>query len=136
MVIMVIEIVLIGTTIHGISPWQFMLIPIGSASIFAAWFGMAIKGSYYQISSNKLKIYSSYLLTEEVFITQIVRIDQDSESFAKVYRATLIELDHTSLKIRLKRGNKLVVSPLDQKRFLLELKKLNPSIEIELKYKC
>lgn len=76
-----------------------------------------------------------FLLSEEVFITQIVKIDQDKESLVNVYRATFIESGRTSLKLRLKNGKKrLVVTPADQKSFIDALLSENPKIEIDLKY--
>ncbi len=74
-------------------------------------------------------------MAEENFIHQINKIDQDYESFAKIYRATFVELSRTSLKIRLKNGKRIIVAPLNQKGFIAELLKINPDIIVDLKYK-
>jgi hypothetical protein len=74
-------------------------------------------------------------MAEEIFILQINKIDQDYESFAKMYRATFVELGRTSLKIRLKNRKRIIVAPLNQKGFIAKLLKINPDIMVDLKYK-
>jgi hypothetical protein len=109
----VIEIVLVGTSLKKISSWGVTLIPL--IFFFLALINNYIikNGSYYLIKGNRLIIHSGLLMAEEIFIHQINKIDQDYESFAKIYRATFVELSRTSLKIRLKNGKRIIVAPLN-----------------------
>lgn len=136
MVALVVEIVLLSTSHKGLTHWSVLLIPLGFILVGLLWMWTITKGSYYRISNYKLSIYLGFILSEEVFVNSIYRIDQDSESFAHVYRATFIETGRTSLRIRIKNGRKrIVVAPINQKLFISTLLKTNPKIEIDIKYK-
>jgi hypothetical protein len=75
LVIFVIEIVLLGTSVKGMTPWTFMLFPVCFALPFGIWLWAITNGSYYLVSKNKLSVYMGFILSEEIFINSIYKID-------------------------------------------------------------
>jgi hypothetical protein len=134
-VALVMEIVLIGTSIVGMTSWLTTIIPLVFVALMMINALISEKGSYYTLQDNGLFIHSGLLAIQKLNVQYIIKIDQEYESFAKIYRATFVELSRTSLKIRLKNGKRIIVAPLNQKEFITELLKINPDIIVDLKYK-
>jgi Bacterial PH domain len=125
-----------------------VVVPIGliigftSAIMIAqkAWAGLAINllvilfivhlitTTFYQLEGKSLRIKSGFIINKLIMIDSIRKIQKSNSLFS----SPAASLDR--LEIFYNKYDSILISPKDKQKFLAELQKINPTIEIDVPF--
>jgi Bacterial PH domain len=125
-----------------------VVVPIGliigftSAIMIAqkAWAGLAINllvilfivhlitTTFYQLEGKSLRIKSGFIINKLIMIDSIRKIQKSNSLFS----SPAASLDR--LEIFYNKYDSILISPKDNQKFLAELQKINPTIEIDVPF--
>jgi Bacterial PH domain len=125
-----------------------VVVPIGliigftSAIMIAqkAWAGLAIHllvilfivhlitTTFYQLEGKSLRIKSGFIINKLIMIDSIRKIQKSNSLFS----SPAASLDR--LEIFYNKYDSILISPKDKQKFLAELQKINPTIEIDVPF--